>query len=66
VSFVCEIIQLLTVMFCAVELCINLTLGLLLTKHLTNGDQKDVRHALMETRAFDRICVFCQDRCCKC
>jgi len=39
--------------------------GLLQAERLINGDQWDVRHALMETRSFDRICRFCQDRCCR-
>ena len=39
------------------ELCINLTLGLLETKHLTNGDQwKGL--AVTETYVFDGIYMF--------
>jgi len=58
----CEIIQFF--LYCSVwlELCINLTLGLLQTKHLTNGDQWEEYHAVLESYVFDRICVFSHDR----
>jgi hypothetical protein len=36
------------------EQCINLTLGLLQTKHVTNDDQWKEGHALIETYVFDR------------
>ena len=44
------------------QLCINLALGLLQTKQLTNGDQWKEGHAVTETRVFDRICMFSPDR----
>jgi hypothetical protein len=43
------------------QLCINLTLGLLQTKHLTNGDQWEEGHAVIETYVFNRICMFATD-----
>jgi hypothetical protein len=44
------------------ELIINLTSGLLWTKHVTNGDQWNGSHAVPEINAFDRIYMFFPDR----
>ena len=41
----------LSVVLCWLELCINLTEGLLCTAHLTNGDQR----ILIETNVFERL-----------
>jgi hypothetical protein len=44
-------------MYCSMwlQLRINLTLGLLSTKHITNGDQWNGGHTVTETHVFDRI-----------
>ena len=53
----CEVIQLLSVLFCVgLELCINLALGLLQMKQLPYGDHK--KRLGSDTHVFDRICKF--------
>ena len=44
------------------ELCINLTLGLLRTKHLRIEDRWKEGHAVIETYIFDRTYLFFPDR----
>ena len=43
------------------QLCTNLTLGLLCTKPQTNGDQWKEGHAVIETHVFDMFCVIFAD-----
>jgi len=55
----CEIIQLLSVLFCVVSAVYNFHFRLVITKHKRNYKQyllkKKLRHAVVGTRVSDRI-----------
>ena len=53
----CEIIQLFSVGLISLEMCRNLTLGLLLTRHLTKWRPVVRRPCVTETHVFDRVCM---------
>ena len=51
----CETIQLLSVVFCLLEIRINSTSGFLYTRHQTNGDYWKECSAVIETHVSDRF-----------
>jgi len=58
VSFPCDIIQLLCDVICVVRAVHKFGKARDIRKHLSNGDQGEACHAVIEIHVFDMIYVF--------